>query len=157
MHGGGVDGHRLLRRHVRPVLQVVVLPLLLRLEVQARQAAQVLAAHSLVDRGAAADALAVVVRDLRWTGNRGCSTSSLGSWRNDCINDCDAARPQGHASLAWLSCETLTMTSAPWVKPCMLTSAPWVKPCTQVNPVDPAPTPDMPPPASRLSTSPPSA
>lgn len=43
-------------------LQVVVLPLLLRLEVQAREAPQVLAAHRLVHRRAAPDALAVVVR-----------------------------------------------------------------------------------------------
>ncbi len=38
-------------------LEVVVLPLLLRLEVQPRQPAQVLAAHRLVHRGAAANAL----------------------------------------------------------------------------------------------------
>ncbi len=39
-----------------------MLPLLLRLEVQARETAQVLAAHGLVHRRAAPDALAVVVR-----------------------------------------------------------------------------------------------
>mmetsp|Transcript_6161 Transcript_6161/g.24641 ORF Transcript_6161/g.24641 Transcript_6161/m.24641 type:complete len:696 (-) Transcript_6161:121-2208(-) len=64
VHGGGVDGHRLLGRHVRAVLQVVVLALLLRLQPQARQAAKVLLAHRLVDRRATPDALTVVVRDV---------------------------------------------------------------------------------------------
>ncbi len=45
-------------------LEVVVLALLLGLEVEAGEAAQVLAAHGLVDGGAAADALAVVVRHV---------------------------------------------------------------------------------------------
>ena len=45
-------------------LEVVVLALLLSLEVEACQAAQVLATDGLVDGGAAADALAVVVRHI---------------------------------------------------------------------------------------------
>ena len=44
-----------------PYLQVVVLPLLLRLEVEPGQPAQVLLAHRLVHSGTAADALPVVV------------------------------------------------------------------------------------------------
>mmetsp|Transcript_8730 Transcript_8730/g.18587 ORF Transcript_8730/g.18587 Transcript_8730/m.18587 type:complete len:747 (-) Transcript_8730:2392-4632(-) len=64
VHRGGVDGNCLLGGHVGAVLEVVVLPLLLGLEVQAGQAPQVLAAHSLVDSGAAADALSVVVRHV---------------------------------------------------------------------------------------------
>lgn len=48
------------RRH----LEVVVLPLLLRLQEEASEAAQVLAAHSLVDCGSAADTLPVVVRHV---------------------------------------------------------------------------------------------
>ena len=63
VHRRGVDGHRLLRRDVRAVLQIVVLPLLLRLEPQAREPAEVLPAHGLVHRRAAADALPVVVGD----------------------------------------------------------------------------------------------
>lgn len=43
-------------------LQVIMLALLLSLQVQSRQPSQVLLAHGLVDGGAAADALAVVVR-----------------------------------------------------------------------------------------------
>ena len=58
---GGVDGDSLFGRDVRAVLQVVVLPLLLRFEEEAREAAQVLLADRLVDGGAAANALAVVV------------------------------------------------------------------------------------------------
>ena len=65
VHGRRVDGDRLLGRDVRPVLEVVVLPLLLRLEVEPGEPAQVLAADGLVDGRAAPDALAVVVRDLR--------------------------------------------------------------------------------------------
>mmetsp|Transcript_6179 Transcript_6179/g.20144 ORF Transcript_6179/g.20144 Transcript_6179/m.20144 type:complete len:665 (-) Transcript_6179:1552-3546(-) len=65
VHRQRVDRHALLRRHVRPVLQVVVLPLLLRLEPQPRQPTEVLLAHRLVDRRAALDAFAVVVRDVR--------------------------------------------------------------------------------------------
>ena len=45
-------------------LEVVVLPLLLCLEVEAGEAAQVLAAHRLVHGGAPPDALAVVVRHV---------------------------------------------------------------------------------------------
>ena len=45
-----------------PYLEVVVLPLLLGLEVETRQAAQVLLAHRLVDGRTALDAFAVVVR-----------------------------------------------------------------------------------------------
>lgn len=45
---GGVDGHRLLRGDVRPVLQVVVLSLLLRLQVEPSQPTQILLTHSLV-------------------------------------------------------------------------------------------------------------
>jgi hypothetical protein len=48
VHSGGVDGNRLLWRDVGSVLEVVVLPLLLALEVEPRQPTQVLAAHSLV-------------------------------------------------------------------------------------------------------------
>ena len=58
---GGVYGNGLLRGDVGPVLQVVVLPLLLRLQVESGEAAQVLLADSLVHGGSAADALAVVV------------------------------------------------------------------------------------------------
>mmetsp|Transcript_62206 Transcript_62206/g.196852 ORF Transcript_62206/g.196852 Transcript_62206/m.196852 type:complete len:623 (-) Transcript_62206:2053-3921(-) len=61
VHGRRVDGHGLLGGHVGPILEVVVLPLLLSLEPQPREPTQVLAAHSLVDGGAAADALTVVV------------------------------------------------------------------------------------------------
>mmetsp|Transcript_67280 Transcript_67280/g.140138 ORF Transcript_67280/g.140138 Transcript_67280/m.140138 type:complete len:884 (+) Transcript_67280:4960-7611(+) len=64
MHGGGVDRNRLLCGEVRPVLEVVVLPLLLSLEPQARQPPQVLLAHRLVHGRASPDALAVVVRDV---------------------------------------------------------------------------------------------
>lgn len=46
-------------------LQVVVLPLLLRLQVQPRETSQVLAAHRLVHGRAAPDALTVVVRHVR--------------------------------------------------------------------------------------------
>ena len=46
-------------------LEVVVLPLLLRLEPQARQPAEVLLAHRFVDGCASPDALAVVVRNVR--------------------------------------------------------------------------------------------
>ena len=55
--------HGLLGRDVGAVLHVVVLPLLLRLEPQARQTAQILLGHGLVNGGAAPDALAVVVRN----------------------------------------------------------------------------------------------
>jgi len=49
VHGGGVDGHSLLRRDVGAVLQVVVLSLLLRLQVQTCETAQVLLTHRLVN------------------------------------------------------------------------------------------------------------
>lgn len=61
----GVDGDGLLGRDVRPVLEVRVLALLLGLEVQPREPAEVLLGDGLVDRRAPADALAVVVRDRR--------------------------------------------------------------------------------------------
>ena len=88
MHRGGVDGHSLLSCDVRPILEgdigpfktrkthqrlphvykdmclyleVVVLSLLLRLQVQTGQPAQVLLAHRLVHCGAAPDSLTVVV------------------------------------------------------------------------------------------------
>ena len=64
MHRRRVDGDRLLARQIRAVLEVVVLSLLLGLEVQARQSTEVLLAHGLVDRRAASDALAVVVRHV---------------------------------------------------------------------------------------------
>ena len=64
VHGGGVDGHSLLGRDIGPVLQVVVLPLLLGLEVESCQPAEVLFADRLVDGGAATDPLAVVVRSV---------------------------------------------------------------------------------------------
>ena len=52
VHRGRVDGDCLFGRDVGPVLQVVVLPLLLGLQVEPGQAAQVLLAHRLVNRGA---------------------------------------------------------------------------------------------------------
>ena len=58
---GLTDGNSLLWSDIGPVLEVVVLPLLLRLQVQASQPAQVLAAHCLVDSGAPPDSLPVVV------------------------------------------------------------------------------------------------
>mmetsp|Transcript_10204 Transcript_10204/g.41240 ORF Transcript_10204/g.41240 Transcript_10204/m.41240 type:complete len:678 (+) Transcript_10204:3871-5904(+) len=64
VHGGCVDGHSLLGCDVGAILQVVVLPLLLSLEPQSREPPQVLAAHGLVHGGAAANALAVVVRHV---------------------------------------------------------------------------------------------
>ena len=64
VHRGGVDGDSLLGGDVRSILEVVVLPLLLRLEPQPGEPTQVLAAHSLVHGGAAANALAVVVRHV---------------------------------------------------------------------------------------------
>ena len=65
VHRGGVDRHPLLRGDVRAVLQVVVLALLLRLEPQPREPPQVLLAHRLVHRRAAANPLSVVVRHVR--------------------------------------------------------------------------------------------
>lgn len=64
VHRRGVDRDGLLGGDVRPVLEVVVLPLLLGLEPQPREPTEVLLAHGLVDGGAPADALAVVVRDV---------------------------------------------------------------------------------------------
>mmetsp|Transcript_3491 Transcript_3491/g.11579 ORF Transcript_3491/g.11579 Transcript_3491/m.11579 type:complete len:907 (-) Transcript_3491:778-3498(-) len=64
VHHGGVDRHSLLGRDVGPVLEVVVLALLLRLEPEARQPPEVLLGDRLVDGGATPDALAVVVRDV---------------------------------------------------------------------------------------------
>ena len=58
---GGVDSHRLLRCDVRPILQVVVLSLLLRLQVESGESTEVLLADCLVDSGSPADALSVVV------------------------------------------------------------------------------------------------
>mmetsp|Transcript_21771 Transcript_21771/g.52021 ORF Transcript_21771/g.52021 Transcript_21771/m.52021 type:complete len:220 (-) Transcript_21771:2237-2896(-) len=65
MHSGCVDRHRLLRGHIRPVLQEVVLPLLLSLQPQASEAAEVLPADGLVNSRPAPDALTVVVRHVR--------------------------------------------------------------------------------------------
>mmetsp|Transcript_30637 Transcript_30637/g.99608 ORF Transcript_30637/g.99608 Transcript_30637/m.99608 type:complete len:435 (-) Transcript_30637:2259-3563(-) len=65
VHRGGVNRHRLLRSHVRPILEVVVLALLLRFEVEPREPPQVFPAHRLVHRRAAPDALAVVMRNVR--------------------------------------------------------------------------------------------
>ena len=59
--GGGVDGHCLLCCDVGSILQVVVLSLLLSLEVESREATQVLLAHSLVYCGSATYPLSVVV------------------------------------------------------------------------------------------------
>ena len=62
MDGGRVDGHGLFRRDViRTVLEVIVLSLLLRLQVETRQTAKVLLADGLVHRSAAPDTLSVVV------------------------------------------------------------------------------------------------
>eukprot|EP00966_Prymnesium_polylepis_P058062 1344825-Prymnesium_polylepis.1 len=58
-----VDGDRLLGGHVRAVLEVVVLALLLRLQPESREPAEVLLGDRLVHGGAAPDALAVVVGD----------------------------------------------------------------------------------------------
>mmetsp|Transcript_14739 Transcript_14739/g.38930 ORF Transcript_14739/g.38930 Transcript_14739/m.38930 type:complete len:664 (+) Transcript_14739:435-2426(+) len=57
----GVDGHGLLAADVRSVLEVVVLPLLLGLQPQAREPAQILLARRLVDSRATANTLTVVV------------------------------------------------------------------------------------------------
>mmetsp|Transcript_94895 Transcript_94895/g.290284 ORF Transcript_94895/g.290284 Transcript_94895/m.290284 type:complete len:331 (+) Transcript_94895:4370-5362(+) len=62
VHRRGVNGHCLLAADVGAVLQVIVLPLLLGLQPQAGEPAQVLLARRLVDGRAAPDALAVVVR-----------------------------------------------------------------------------------------------
>mmetsp|Transcript_31892 Transcript_31892/g.87345 ORF Transcript_31892/g.87345 Transcript_31892/m.87345 type:complete len:298 (-) Transcript_31892:756-1649(-) len=59
-----VDGDRLLGGHVRAVLEVVVLALLLRLQPESREPAEVLLGDRLVHGGAAPDALAVVVGDV---------------------------------------------------------------------------------------------
>ena len=55
------DGNSLLRSDVGSILEVVVLPLLLRLQIQPCQPAQVLTAHCLVHSGATPDTLPVVV------------------------------------------------------------------------------------------------
>ena len=52
VHRGCIDGDCLFGRDVGSVLQVVVLPLLLGLQVEPGQAAEVLLAHRLVNRGA---------------------------------------------------------------------------------------------------------
>mmetsp|Transcript_34682 Transcript_34682/g.90799 ORF Transcript_34682/g.90799 Transcript_34682/m.90799 type:complete len:205 (+) Transcript_34682:4756-5370(+) len=57
-----VDRYSLFCRCVWPVLEVVVLPLLLGLEVQPGEPAEVLLTHGLVNRGTAPNPLAVVVR-----------------------------------------------------------------------------------------------
>lgn len=62
VHGGRVNGHGLLRRDVGTVLEVVVLPLLLGLQVETSQPTQILLAHRLVHRGSATYSLAIVVR-----------------------------------------------------------------------------------------------
>ncbi len=58
---GLTDGNSLLWGDVRSILEVVVLPLLLCLQVQTCQPAQVLAAHCLVHSGSTPDTLPVVV------------------------------------------------------------------------------------------------
>ena len=65
VHRRLVDGDSLLHRHVRTVLQEVLLPLLLLLQEQTRQPAHVLLAHRLVHCRSAANSLAVVVRHVR--------------------------------------------------------------------------------------------
>mmetsp|Transcript_19442 Transcript_19442/g.63358 ORF Transcript_19442/g.63358 Transcript_19442/m.63358 type:complete len:470 (-) Transcript_19442:1597-3006(-) len=64
VHHRGIDGDGLLGRDVRPILEIVVLALLLRLEPQPSEPAEVLLGDRLVDGGAAPDALAVVVRHV---------------------------------------------------------------------------------------------
>ena len=58
-------GHRRLRTNVRAVLEVVVLSLLLRLQVQPRESSQVLLAYGLVNGGPAADALPIIISSVR--------------------------------------------------------------------------------------------
>ena len=55
VHRGRVDGDGFLGGDVGPVLEVIVLPLLLALQVKPGQAAQVLLADCLVDRGSPVD------------------------------------------------------------------------------------------------------
>ena len=62
MHQQRMHRHRLLRLDVRPLAQVAGLPLLLLLEEEASEAANVLLAHGLVDSCPALDALAREVR-----------------------------------------------------------------------------------------------
>ena len=64
VHRGRVDGDCLLGRDVGPVLQVVVLPLLLGLQVEPGQAAEVLLAHRLVNRGAPVKYIKVVLQEV---------------------------------------------------------------------------------------------
>lgn len=60
----GIDGHSLLCRDVGTVLQVVMLPLLFRLQVEPSEAAKVLLADGLVNSGSATDPLSVVVSSV---------------------------------------------------------------------------------------------
>mmetsp|Transcript_2955 Transcript_2955/g.8791 ORF Transcript_2955/g.8791 Transcript_2955/m.8791 type:complete len:467 (+) Transcript_2955:3703-5103(+) len=61
VNGRGVDGNGFLGAHIGSVFQVVVLPLLLRLQIQPGQAAQVLPGNRLVDRRTPPDSLPVVM------------------------------------------------------------------------------------------------
>lgn len=61
VYGGRENGHGLLWRHVWPVLEVIVLPLLLSLEVESGKPAQVLFANCLINSGSPPDPLSVVV------------------------------------------------------------------------------------------------
>mmetsp|Transcript_18309 Transcript_18309/g.41881 ORF Transcript_18309/g.41881 Transcript_18309/m.41881 type:complete len:429 (+) Transcript_18309:3998-5284(+) len=62
--GGGVDGHRLLGGDVGPVLEIVVLPLLLRLEPQTGETSEIFLDHGLVHGAAPFDPFAIVVCDV---------------------------------------------------------------------------------------------
>mmetsp|Transcript_29770 Transcript_29770/g.62392 ORF Transcript_29770/g.62392 Transcript_29770/m.62392 type:complete len:390 (-) Transcript_29770:1623-2792(-) len=64
MHGRGINSHGLLCCQVGTILEVIVLPLLLRLEPQTSQAAEILLAHRLVNSCASANTLPVVMRDI---------------------------------------------------------------------------------------------
>jgi hypothetical protein len=61
--GRRVNGNGFLCRDVRAVLEVIVLPFLLSFKPQASQATEILFAYRLVNGGAAADALSIIVRD----------------------------------------------------------------------------------------------
>ena len=61
VNSGGVDGDSFLSRDIWTILQIVVLPLLLCLEIEPRQPAKVLLTHCLVHRSSSTDSLPVVV------------------------------------------------------------------------------------------------
>ena len=61
MYSGGVDGYSLFSCDVWPILQVVMLPLLLGLQVESCETAQVLLAHCFVHSSSSSDSLPVVV------------------------------------------------------------------------------------------------